>query len=187
MPPEPRELCRKFPRIRIIDPPVLFAQCQLCDRIGLAFTSFADGHRLFNFATTCYVIGFCLTVIAWLAAAALDRHAQFLSLSSNCHVSIGWWPNARLCVFNDGYYGPYEGSIIGAKGSPLNPQEWAFGDFAGIYFRLFRWPTGQLLWTLEVSLAYPSIACLPLTVLWIIRRSSRKRRGFPLDHQPQPE
>jgi len=127
-----------------------------------------------------------LTVIAWLAAGAIDPRKQYVSLSPGCHVSVNLWGNvdARLEVFNDANYGPYSGSITGVAGSPLNPTESAFGDSAGVYYRHFRYPNGAVLWTLSLSLVYPLVASMPLLLVWYLRRTNRQRRGFSIDPPP---
>ena len=78
---------------------------------------------------------------------------------------------------NSTMYGPYRGSVI-AMGSSPNPTMTGFGDTAGIYYRIIRWPGGNVLWTLSVSLAYPLVMTMVIPVVWIIRRKLGTRRGF---------
>jgi hypothetical protein len=141
-------------------------------------------NRLFNLATGISAIVFCLVVVASFAAGAIDPRKQFVSNSNNCHVSIdGRGGDARLEVFNDSSYGPYSGSIVGVAGDPNGPKVSGFGDIAGIYYRLIRWPNGTSLWTLSVSLMYLLLVAAVLPVIWLIRRSGRWRRGSSADSQ----
>jgi hypothetical protein len=103
------------------------------------------------------------------------------AISFNQDFYIAVWNrgfDSRLVFFNDREYGPYRGSIIALVDSakPRSPfeRELRFGDTWGIYYRYFRWPNGQVLWTLMMSLWYPVaiFAILPLLLMAII---SRKR------------
>ena len=115
-----------------------------------------------------------LIVAAWLVAGQVDPRRHFVSLSRRCHFSVdARGADARLEVFNDVNYGPYRGSIVAIEGDPLGPTKSAVGDSAGIYYRHFRWSSGESLWTLSLSLAYPLMASLLLPVFWTVRHMRR--------------
>ncbi|QOV87379.1 hypothetical protein [Humisphaera borealis] len=143
-------------------------------------------NRLFNLASLLSAIAFCVVVVAWVAAAGIDPgidpRKQFLSVSPDFHVSLGArGADARVKVFNDSTYGPYAGSIVGFAGDPNGPTTSGFGDFAGVYYRMIRWPNGSSLWTLSLSLFYPLLAASALPIAWRVRRWRRSRKGFALD------
>ena len=88
-----------------------------------------------------------------------------------------------MSFFSDKEYGPYHGSII-AVTSPEWPikrifsKQRAFGDFCGIYYRYFRWAdSGNVLWTLSVSLFYPMIVFAVLPTIWGWKRWRRVAVG----------
>jgi hypothetical protein len=159
--------------------------CYVNARIGLLTSYTALGKHLFNIAVALSAIAFCLLVVVWLTASSVDPRKKFVSLSTGCHLSVdARGADARLEVFNDATYGPYSGSIIGIAGDPNGPKVSGVGDVAGIYHRMIRWPNGTSLWTLSLSLIYPMVACTVLPVVWVIRRSRQRGRGFPVDRQP---
>lgn len=138
--------------------------------------------RLFNFAVAASVAVFCLIAAAWLAAGGVDPRKQFIRLSAGFHLTLhAHGADARVVVFSDPTDGPYTGSILALAGDPNAPTVSGIGDVAGIYYRMIRWPDGQSLWTVSLSLIYPLIAAALLPCAWIIRRSRRARRGFPVD------
>ncbi len=155
--------------------------------------------HLLNIAGMLSAVVFWLIVMAWMTAGHVDPRKHFVSFGRDCHLSIdAWGAAARLEVFNDSYYGPYSGSIIGFSSAkspavdPNGPRVWAFGDTAGIYFRRFRWPSGKSLWTLSISLLYPlALSCI-LPIVWFTSRRRASRYGFPLQssapgkHQADP-
>ncbi len=131
-------------------------------------------NRLLNIAALGSATIFCLIIVAWLIAGHFDPRRQFVSLSRECHLSIDHrGEDGRLEIFNDANYGPYAGSIIAFTGDPNGPSISGFGDTAGIYYRLIRWPNGTSLWTLSVSLSYPLIVAAVLPAIWLFRRSRR--------------
>jgi hypothetical protein len=135
------------------------------------------GKRLFNIAAVISTMVFCATLIAWLAASRVDPRKQFISLTSTCHISLlAHQADARLVLFNDADYGPYQGSFLAFAGDPNFPQIKGIGDIAGLYYRFIRWPDATFLWTLTISLLYPVIFAAVLPVLWMIRRWRYRRR-----------
>jgi hypothetical protein len=141
--------------------------------------------RLFNLAAAVSAMGFCLVVVAWLAAGAVDPRKHFVSFSRGCHLSISSrGADARVHFFNDSNYGPYGGSIVGIAGDPNGPKVSGVGDVAGVYYRMIRWPGGVSLWTLSLSLIYPLLLAAASPVVWLVRRSRRSRRGFAVEGHP---
>ncbi len=146
-------------------------------------------NRLFNVAAICSTAAFCASLAGCLLAGSVDPARQFLSLGRGCHTSIDVRSSdPRLEIFNDATYGPYRGSIIEvtAPGHPSQVKSAEF-DFLGIYYRHIRWPNGATLWTLSISLVYFAVMSAVLPIVWIVRRSRRPRRGFPVDGQPAGE
>jgi hypothetical protein len=71
------------------------------------------------------------------------------------------------CTFNDPD-GPYQGSIIGLGGEQIDTI--GFGDTLGIYYRHFRWPSGAVLWTLQLSIWHPVASTVLVAGFpWILR------------------
>jgi hypothetical protein len=143
--------------------------------------------RLFNLTAAFSTVVSILIIIASLFAHTIDPRRHHVSITSACHLSIdAHGCDARIELFNDAIYGPYSGSIISmtsinnAITNPNSPTKRGFGDFAGIYYRHFRWRDGTLLWTLSLSLLYPLLVAMVLPMIWIFRRSSRRQRGFPI-------
>jgi hypothetical protein len=139
--------------------------------------------RSFNLATILFV----LTVAAFMGAACvrLDPRANALHITKRCHVGLTHWREGpRIVLFNDAQSGPYTGSIISMVGDPRPPTCTGFGDTAGIYIRIIRWPNGGSLWTVAVTLWYP----VALAGIWpgirFVRgllRNSPTRRGFSVN------
>jgi hypothetical protein len=135
-------------------------------------------NRLFNVAVLGSAAIFCLIVGAWLMAGNLDPRRQFVSLSQGCHFSMkACGMDSRLVIFNDATFGPYAGSIIAIAGTPNGPSVSGFGDTAGVYYRLIRWPNGHSFRTLTLSLFYPLIVTAILPTIWIVRRSRPRVPG----------
>lgn len=148
----------------------------------LAYRHPAMSRRFCNRAAGVAVAAFCLFSLAWFAAGGVDPRKQHLSVARDCHISIdarGW--DARLEIFNDSSYGPYAGSIVGIAGDPNCPTVSGVGDAAGVYYRMIRWPDGRSLWTLSLSLIYPTLVTLVIPFIWFVRRTRRSVRGFPVD------
>ena len=111
-----------------------------------------------------------MVVLAWLVAGFLEPSLHYVSWSGNCNFALeARGIDARFYVFNDAEYGPYRGSIIYIEGLPNKPTVSGFGDYAGVYYRHITWPSGGLLWTLSLSLAYPLLVSLVLPAIWLIR------------------
>ena len=137
-------------------------------------------NRLFNVAAALSALAFCLVALAWILAGIVEPRRQHLSFSSRFHLSIlARGADARMVIFNDASYGPYRGSIIGIAGNPNNPKVSGVGDVAGVYYRHIRWPDGESLWTLALSLAYPLLLAGVLPVAWLIRRTRLTMPSFP--------
>ncbi len=142
----------------------------------------AMAKSIFNIAAILSTVAFCLIVATWLIAGSFNPRKQFVSISRGCYISIDARGNdVRLEVFNDSTYGPYAGSIVGIAGDPNGPRISGIGDTAGLYYRFIRWPNGTSLWTLALSLFYPAVVTLLLPLIWIVRHSPRRRRGFPVE------
>ena len=127
--------------------------------------------RRFNVGIVVTVVFVAIIVVMWVAALncnALDHH---LSLGRSFHMGTwddGW--DSRLVFFNDSEYGPYRGSIIQMDGEPPLERRVGFGDRLGIYYRYFRFANdGATVWTLMISLWYPTILFVVLVILWWIR------------------
>lgn len=133
--------------------------------------------RVLDIAAVVSAIALCFIAIGCFASPAIDPRQQFISLSAGCHLSIIYarGADARLLVFNDSSYGPYLGSIIGFAEDPNPPVVSGVGDVAGVYYRLIRWPNGNVLWTLSLCLLYPLIVSALLPAVWLVRRSRRSR------------
>jgi len=149
--------------------------------------------RLLNIASMLSAVVCCLIVMACMMAGHVDPRKHFVSFSHDSHLSIdGRGTDARLEVYSDLTVGPYHGGIIGMSSAkyeyptvdPTGPRVWAFGDTAGIYFRMFRWPSGKSLWTLSISLLYPLAASCILPIVWFTLRRQARRQGFPLASSP---
>jgi hypothetical protein len=74
---------------------------------------------------------------------------------------------------------PYTGSVIGvtpAGQTPSDPVASAL-DFAGVYYRHFRWRSGRTVWTLTVPTAYLAGAALVLPFAWLRCRMRERVTG----------
>jgi hypothetical protein len=138
-------------------------------------------HRIFQAASlVSAVLGGC-TLVLWLATFLVSPWDHRISLSRSFHVAV--WSGltgdtlGRLVIFNNAQYGPYSGSTIQiaddkGNASPRLDREIEWGDTCGVYYRYFRWPAGQTLWTLAVSLWYPLWAFCILPAAWLLRHRS---------------
>jgi hypothetical protein len=132
-------------------------------------------HRVFVIATILSTVLLVLTTILFIGclcdAFYIDPRAHHLSITDGFHVAV--W-RGSIAFFNDGENGPYGGSII-ALSSGVHParMDKAGYDFPGIYYRYFRfWDSGEVIWTVMVSLVYPAaiLSILPVMWLWCRRR-----------------
>jgi hypothetical protein len=143
--------------------------------------------RAFDFATLLSATLVALTLELWALAFFIYAVEQRLSLTHSFHVSV-CGPHsgnitAGLVFFSDELTGPYQGSILYLTDDEGNPPyaitRRAWGEKWGIYYRHFlRHDTGQTLWTLSVSLAYPLAFFSILPAIWGGRRW-RARRMSP--------
>ncbi len=135
--------------------------------------------RTFDVASLISSILLGCTVVLWASAFAISPWDHRLSMSSTFHVGV--WGGfdgpfvGRLVFFSDKEYGPYRGSVIclsdsqGNLSRPMITRAW--GDAFGVYYRHFHWlDTGETLWTLMVSLAYPLLIFSVLPAAWLWRR-----------------
>ena len=129
-----------------------------------------------------------MALLAWVAGACIDPCKHFVTLG-RCHISLlSRRGDVRLVIFGNAEYGPYQGSILSmsAPGGPRpDIHRWSFGDFCGIYVRLFKGEPESLS-TVAVSLAYPLIALSILPTLWLIRWSRRVEGEVRADEQVDP-
>jgi len=126
--------------------------------------------RIFNTVSLISAILLACTIFLWAWSFWTDPRKDCLSFSGDFHVAV---QHGRVVFFNVKDYGPYHGSII-ALTSPEWPierifsKQQAFGDICGIYYRYFRWAdSGDVLWTLSVSLFYPMIVFAVLPTIWV--------------------
>ena len=127
--------------------------------------------RAFNIGVLVSVVLLGVTVALWVAALNSNQWDHRLSLGNSFHIGVcGPGLDSRLVFFSDSEYGPYSGSIIQLNGSPPLERKIGFGDTLGIYYRYFRFPDGgPTLWTLMLSLWYPTILFVVLPIIWWIR------------------
>jgi hypothetical protein len=120
----------------------------------------------FAFSAVCGII--CLLLIAlWIASLWLDKCITLISFGEQFHIAINGFWSGRLALFNDPD-GPYQGSIIGLGGEQIDTI--GFGDTLGIYYRHFRWPSGAVLWTLQLSIWHPVASTVLVAGFpWILR------------------
>jgi len=134
--------------------------------------------RVFGIATVFSGALLGITVLLWFAGVWLNPWDHHLSVSSDLHIGIwGRGLDSQLVIFNDDEYGPYRGSIISVSGGepddkPRLEHEVSFGDTWGIYYRFFRWPDATL-WTLMVSLWYPTALFGACPIVWGVCRLFR--------------
>ena len=150
-------------------------------------------HRVFAIAAIVSTVLLGVTILL-LVASSYDfdphNHRQHLvSLTEDCHVTVA---RGRIVFFNNVEYGPYHGSIIQLSDDKgiAHPRidKNGFGDTWGIYYRHFRWlDSGDVIWTVMISLAYPLVvfAVLPVTWGWCRwHRMHRLRRELSPRVQP---
>jgi hypothetical protein len=153
-------------------------------RLQTAESSMA--RRCFNFAALCSANVFGLLAIAYLVAGAGDPWQRSFNVSQGCRLSLfalGF--DSRLVVFDSPDDGPYYGGIIylfsGATdpgaADPNRPKVTAFGDTAGIYYRLIRWRDGTAAWTLSLNLLYPMAVASLLPLAWLLQYWRRRRQS----------
>ncbi len=128
----------------------------------------------------------CLISLVLLVVAMASRAAPFkapaiergVSISESFRIGYEPSPSApamgRLLFFNRPE-GPYRGSVVyftDEDGNPLVPMRVvSFGEVLGVYFRYFHWmESGDTLWTLTLSVAYPIAMLSVLPVVWLYRR-----------------
>ncbi len=144
--------------------------------------------RAFNLAAVGSAAAFVLVLAAWAVAGRVDPRRHFVSLSHGCHLGLDRrGADARLEVFSDPTYGPYGGSTLGMAGAasdPTAPTVSGFGDVAGVYYRVIRWPQGGSLWTFSISLLYPLSLAAFVPAIWLLRRARRSGRGFEVGPRP---
>jgi hypothetical protein len=141
------------------------------------------GRRLYNAAVVCSGVVFCISIVAFIAASSVDPTQRHLTLHPNLHVSIGMGPyGPSLELFNNASYGPYRGGTIGmtSPGRP-SPVRTRYFDFVGVYYRDFLWPDGRRLRTFSLSLMYIVLLSGALPGQWLIQRTRRTKRGFPVE------
>jgi hypothetical protein len=101
-----------------------------------------------------------LLCLLGLGMTRLQPRDHFLTLPSHCYVALD---PAGLSFYSDKSYGPYRGSVIGFAESPDFPTcTWSNFPF---YYRHFRWPNGNTMWTLTV---YSPWLLLPLAIAPLI-------------------
>lgn len=124
----------------------------------------------FNVVAGVSAVLFCLCIIAWAMASYVEPSEQSLSFLEDCHLSLFGHPSniidATAVLFNIKDNGPYRGSILYFSGEPNPPTVTGFGYTAGIYYRMIRWPDGNVLWTFALHMAYPSAFFLILPMIW---------------------
>ncbi len=127
--------------------------------------------RTLNVITLVSTVLLVETLVLLLVSPSIKPRDHHLTLGDNFHIGVF---GRRLTFFNDSNYGPYRGSIIGfvddqGNLQPTLEREIGFGETLGVYYRYFRWNDGGVLWTLMISLWYPTILFSVLPILWYIR------------------
>lgn len=135
------------------------------------------GRRTLNIITLISAVLLGGMLVLLLFPNTINPWDHHLSLEDSFHMGVF---GRRLAFFNDSNYGSYRGSIIGfvdSQGNLIPPleREIAFGETLGIYYRYFRWNDDGVLWTLMISLWYPTILLAVLPICWCIRYSIRKK------------
>jgi hypothetical protein len=135
------------------------------------------GRRTFNIITLVSAILLGGSLFLLFISCKINPRDSHLSLCDTFHISVF---ERRLAFFNSSEYGPYRGSIIGFADSNGNIQpplecDIGFGDTMGIYYRYFHWKDGGVLWTLMISLWYPTIVFSVLPILLCIRYSINRK------------
>lgn len=140
--------------------------------------------RAFN--TTALISALLLAVAVALIVSSFRKssHEPLVSLSPTFHVTA---TDARLAFFNT-RRGPYRGSVLFLDFIDAGVQIAAFGNSMGIYYRHIRWPTGEVIWSLMVSLWYPTVLLSVLPAIWVLRhiriRSGEAREPSDVSADP---
>ncbi len=155
---------------------------------------------------SCVFLGF--TLLLTIASLWLNPWKQHLTITDSFHIGLfRWYQDAligRIVFFNDGKYGPYEGSVIALvdnevkRTRPIRKCFWSVGDYGisnvdyvneqgepvlkrracdlpGIYYRRIVWPDTSL-WTISVSLWYPMLLFALLPGFWTVCKFIQRRR-----------
>jgi hypothetical protein len=102
------------------------------------------------FANRISAVLLAISLFLAIASIWLDPMQHRLSLNDDFHLSVqARGLDTRIVFFNHADYGPYRGSMVGildAQGNVYPPLEVKryFGDFAGVYYRYFRWSDATL-------------------------------------------
>ena len=138
--------------------------------------------RAFKIGVLVSVILLGVGVSLWVAALNSNQWDHRLSLGNSFHIGVcAHGLDGRLAFFSDSEYGPYQGSIIQIAGIPPLEREIRFGDRLGIYYRYLRFADeGPILWTLMISLWYPTILFVVPAIIWWI---GRQKRGIKLKRE----
>ena len=136
-------------------------------------------HRVFVIAAILSTVLLGLTTILFIGclcdAFDIDPRVHHLSITDDFHVAV--W-RGSIAFFNKADE-PYGGSVICLSDSTHPPRmdKAGFGFTLGIYYRYFRfWDSGEVIWTVMVSLAYPAVIFGILPTTWLWRRWRRPRR-----------
>jgi hypothetical protein len=134
-------------------------------------------------ATILSTVLLALTIIlfvGWPAMPSTSPPAHYLSITDDFHVGFYC---GYIAFYNDVNCGPFHGGIIHLSDSshPVHTDKAGFGETLGIYYRYYHWwDSGEILWTLLVSLIYPAAVFSILPVTWLWRRWRQTHR-LPTD------
>ena len=120
--------------------------------------------RTFNTLSLISALLLACTTVLWGWSFWADMREDRLSISDNFHMGAY---RGRLEFFSL-KIGPYHGSST--IFDETKDTERGFGDTLGVYYRYLRFAdSGDVIWTLSVSLFYPMIvfAVLPMTWAWL--------------------
>ncbi len=115
------------------------------------------------------------TIIIWAVSFCVEPQDCNIPISGEFFIAAS---DGRIHFYSH-RIGPYRGSSL-SEADGL-PDARGFGDTCGIYYRYFRWArSGNVLWTLSVSLTYPLIlfSVLPAVWLWLRRRGAPEGGSF---------
>ena len=148
--------------------------------------------RIFNTISLISAVLLVCTISLGTWSFWTDPRTDCLSMGDEFHVAVQY---GRVSFFNVKNYGPYHGSIISLSSSKDSADgvfavRRGFGDACGIYYRYFRWAeSGDVLWTLSVSLVYPLILFAVLPTVWTLRRwrAGRLRGDHEEMHGPRQQ